>query len=226
MKHSIITTLCVLFAATAAMAYPLEVYYIDGPQDPLVVPIDVHELGTFPNFVDFPEEFIDAYDEPTDITVCFDPSTPDDPAAMNTLVTMRNLTGIDWKDVWYVAEPNETFHSNYDGWVGGMGGVAPGTAFHIDSKISDPLGIHNPLIFESIADNGIFEAGETWMFVIQDYSNAGGKPASLLSSIGVTSGVGSPDGSSGSIIAVAVPEPTTIALIGIGALTLIRRRRK
>jgi hypothetical protein len=100
----------------------------------------------------------------------------------------------------------------------------PGTAFRIDNAILDPLGIHWPLIgeFGGIVD-GLWQPGETWEFVIQDYVNLFGKPASLLGSIGVPSAPGTPDLSSGSII--AIPEPATVALLGLGGL-LLRRKRK
>ena len=109
-----------------------------------------------------------------------------------------------------------------------MAGLAPGTAFHIDSKVTDPLGVdfHHPLIGESMTSDDIFEIGETWEFVIQDYSNAFGKPASLFGSIGVPSAPFTLDPSSGSIIAVAVPEPATMAVLSLGALLLRRRRKK
>ena len=179
MKHSIVTILIVLFAGTTALAYPVTVDYTDGPQDPLVVPNFVHELGTSPAFDLFPEELIEATDTLIDLTVCFDPDTPDDLAVLNTLVTMTNKTNIAWKDVWYVADWDSTTHSNFDGFVFGAGSPLPGTAFHIDSKLNNPLDIHTPLIAESGLLNDIFEPGETWQFVIQDYFNTLGKPASL-----------------------------------------------
>ena len=101
-----------------------------------------------------------------------------------------------------------------------------GTAFRIDDVILDPGGIHWPLIAEigGIID-GLWQPGETWEFVIQDYVNALGKPASLLGSIGVAS-MSAPftaDASSGSII--AIPEPATMAILGVGC-ALIKRRKK
>ena len=225
MKRLLITSLCVLFASTIAIAFPVQVISNDGPQDPLLVPPVVHELGTAPGFINFPDELIQAYDTPTDITVCFDPTTPDDPAIMNTLVVMTNMTRVSWAEVWYVAEPDETLHSNFDGWVGGMAGAAQGTAFRIDCRISDPMGIHHPLIAETMTVDGIFEPGETWEFVIQDYRNLLQKPASLLGSLGVPSMPSAPDQSSGSIIAIPVPEPATICMLSLGALALIRKRK-
>jgi hypothetical protein len=220
-----ITSLCVLFASATVLAYPTQVFHTDGPQDPLFVPDNVHELGTSPVFDNYPDELIFAIDTPTNETVCFDPLTPDDLAVPNTLVEMRNLTGIAWAEVWYVADWDETTHSNYDGWVGDTPGGLMGTAFRIDDKINNPLDIHTPLVFESMTPDGIFEPLETWRFVIQDYANALGKPASALGSIGVPSAIFTGDPSSGSIIAVPVPEPMTIGLLGIGALGLLRKRK-
>ena len=227
-KSLIIASICVLFAGTAAWAYPTQVSYIDGPQDPLVIPPEVHELGTAPAFSPFPDELIEADAGQIDLVVCLDPTTPDDPLLINAVVRMTNLTGIDWAEVWYVADFDETTHSNYDGWVVGAAGTPTATAFRIDRKANDPLGIHHPLIGESMTPDGIFEAGELWQFVIQDYINALGKPASALGSIGVPSVpfVTPPDPSSGSIIAVPVPEPVTMILLGLGASALIRKRRR
>ena len=226
MKNVTITiSLCVLFTSAAVLAYPTQVFYNDGPQDPLFVPENVHELGTPPVFVDYPDELIDAIDTLTNQTVCFDPTTPDDPTVPNTLVSMRNLTGIYWGEVWYVADWDETLHSNYDGWVGDTPGALMGTAFRIDDKLNNPTDIHTPLVFESMTPDGIFEPLETWNFVIQDYTNALSKPASALGSIGVPSTTFTLDSSSGSIIAVPVPEPATMVMLSLGGL-LLRRKRK
>ena len=230
-KSLIIAGICVLFAGTVAWAYPMQVTHTDGPQDPLFVPQDVHELGTPPIFTAFPDELIEAVDTQTNETVCFDTSPdniPDDPLVPNALVLMTNLTPTYWAQVWYVADSPETRHSNYDGWVSGVAGALGGTAFRIDRKASDPFGVHHPLVSESMLPDGIFEPGETWAFVIQDYVNALGKPASALGSIGVPSSPLAipPDPSSGSIIAVPVPEPLTMVLLGLGGIGMIKHRRK
>jgi hypothetical protein len=136
-------------------------------------------------------------------------------------IQMVNLTAIDWLDVWYVADP-ETSLSNWDELVGQMGS-STWFAFKIDST-----GENTPLIYESITADGIFQAGETWEFVIQEYFNTLGAPASAFDSLGIAGASAGGPFSSGSIIAVPVPEPGTLTLVGCGAALLLafRARRK
>ena len=77
--------------------------------------------------------------------------------------------------------------------------------------------------------DAVFEPGETWEFVIQNYTNTNGLPPNAFRSWNMAAGMGQVGGqsggdtvSSGSII--AIPEPATIALFGFG-LTLLRKRK-
>ena len=214
MKKVIVITLCVqLMLISAAWAIPTDVFSEDLPeQDPLFVPNFVHELGTnvvagipypFP-----PEEEIAAVDTITEQRAC-EEDPPDDPGIPNALVMMTNKTTMNWRDVWYVADP-ETGLSNWDGLVNDT------FAFKIDR-----VGVNRPLVSESfLPNNGIFEAGETWQFIIQDYTNLLLLPASALGSVGVPSF--GDQASSGSII--AIPEPVTMVLLAMGGVALVRRR--
>ena len=226
----VLSAICAgVLAVTPALAVPTHVLHENLQHcDPLFVPQFVHELGIAPAFTPFPDELIDAVS-----TFTQDPACPpaDDPLIANRLVVMTNLTGIAWRDVWYVADPPNaaggagTTITNYDGLVDAFPGSAtPGQAFQIDT-----LGINKPLVFESIAANGIFEVGEVWHFIIQDYVNTAA-PAllpELFNSVGVASASAGGPPSSGSIIAVAIPEPNAVAAIGLVTATLgIRRRRR
>ncbi len=84
------------------------------------------------------------------------------------------------------------------------------------------------MVSESGGVNDIFESGETWQFIIQDYSNLNDTSAAIF----VSPGVGSPSSlglegghSSGSIIAF-IPEPSTALLLALGLVALAMRRRK
>ncbi|MEM8864499.1 MAG: hypothetical protein AAGF31_03015 [Planctomycetota bacterium] len=182
-----------------AYAAPVSVTHENLPEcDFLLVPEDLDELGiNFP-----PDELIDAVDKLTDQFAC--PSSDPGVGLGNRLVSIFNLAGQAFDNLWYVADP-ETRFTNVDGLVNGH------EAFKIDR-----VGLNRPLVFESINANGIFEPGEQWDFIVDGYSNLNGLAASALFSVaavGFDSG-GEPL-SSASVIAtpVVIPEPTAALLV-------------
>lgn len=203
------------FWISSAMALPLEVYGIDGPQDPLRVYPRAHELGDrFPV-----DELIESSFVYTDLTACAIPG--DDPAIPNILVSMTNLSLQDWSNLYYVADP-ETSISNFDGWIGNAGLNDAEEAFRIDW-----LGMNQPLVFESMNMDNVFEIGETWDFIIQDYQNTLGGPPTPFDSPGIASLSAGWPPSTGSIIS-PVPEPCTMLLLGtaLAGIGIARFRKK
>ena len=218
-----------LLGAAPAGAVPTTVTHDNSAScDDLLIPSEVDELGISPAFDLFPDELIRSSAGFTTLGACS--TVPDDEATLNVVVEIINDTGRAFSALWYVADTagpgGGTLISNQDGFAddafAGLG-CGGGQAFRIDA-----VGDNQPLIFESLLADGVFEVNETWRFVIQDYLNFGGIGAEQLSSVGVGTASGSNGPSSGSIIGVAiVPEPGLLALLG-GALLAagrVRRRR-
>lgn len=206
-------TLCL--GAGMAAANPVDGEYSDGPRcDNHGFLRAIEELGEGPLFPQ--DELIS-----TVWTLTQEPACPrsDNIDIPNALVEMTNLSGRYWRNLFYVADP-ETTLTNEDGLA--MSYAAPGVmtqAFRIDA-----LGANRNLVFESMAADGVFEPGETWAFIIQDYGNAAGLPPAF-GSLDFAGASGGDSLSTGSVVQFVIPAPGTLALLSAGGLAAARRRR-
>jgi len=214
-SRTTIVSLSLALLAGSAAANPVDGNYFDGPN------CDFHgnlraieELGEGPLFPT--DELISTVWTLTNQPACV---MTDDQNVPNVLVEMTNLSGRYWDNLFYVADL-DTAISNVDGLADSV--LAPGAvgeSFRIDA-----LGSNRNLVFESIAADGIFEPGEIWAFIIQDYGNAAGLPPSF-GSLDFAGGSSFGPDSTGSIVQFVVPAPGSLALIGLGGLASIKRRR-
>lgn len=173
------------------------------------------ELGHMPPFDQ--DEWIETSAQQTALVAC--PGS--DGTQANWLVTMTNLTDRYWSDLFYVADWTETVFSNVDGDADDF--AAPDhwyRAFRIDS-----VGLNRPLVFESLTPDDVFEPGETWQFIVDDYSNIFGLAPDAFNSLGFAGASFGDPVSSASIVQFLVPSPGVLGVLGLGGLGAIRRRR-
>ncbi len=212
-----ICLLAIFTVAGFASANPVNGIYFDTPGcDTNGNRQAREELGTiiFPS-----DELISSSSSQTTLASC----ATDNPGMPNYLVSITNLSGQEWVDLFYVADVG-TGISNFDGEAASA--AAPGMfeeAFRIDS-----VGVNRPLVFESMTFDGVFEVGETWQFILQDFTSAfGGAPDdfSSLDFAGASTGIPGVTDSTGSIVQFLVPAPGSMSLLAMGGLLAVRRRR-
>lgn len=219
MKRLIIAVLTGLFFEFAgAQAHVVTVLTEQSPlQDDWTLEGEVHELGDNPPFPT--DEWIMSQLLSTDFDLIPCPTDYDEQGPPNVLVQITNNTNRTFTDVYYVADTGTSL-TNVDEFV--ADGNTP-TVFEPAFKI-DNIGQNTPLYAEVGGTiTNVFEPGEVWEFVIQNFSGQGGRGAVPFDTFGIA---GSSGGglSTGSII--AVPEPAHISfLIGLAAFLAARLRR-
>jgi len=217
--HMLLIAAVAFSIVPATLAVPISVIVDDAPEQDILFG-GTHELG-----IGFPaDELIGA------IQVLWQGHIPcpvDYMGGSLVQVQITNLSINDWEGLVYVADP-ETTLSNNDGSIADT--LAP-TIF-TDAFVIDAVGANTPLVFESMIQDNIFQAGETWEFVIQEYNNVLGLNPGLLDSWdqvsrGMVAGasVGGPP-SSGSIIAIPEPATAMLLLVAMGVLGAVRRHTR
>ena len=228
MRSSISIILCLMVMVTIAIADPIMVATErNSAQDDWALNGWVEELSCVSHSL---EQLLCAdFVANTEYLPC--PTDYTQSGLQNVVIEITNKTDRAFSELYYVGDVNadgtlQTTFTNYDEYVAdvtpGHNMNVAGLAFKIDR-----YGENKPLIYESILDDGIFSPGETWNFVIQEYSNTLGLGAHKFGSVGNAPygaiAQASSDGlySTGSII---TPEPSTICVISFGALMIFRRR--
>jgi hypothetical protein len=216
-----LAAISMMTASRSSQAVPINGLYTEDPRcDAIPTQTLSHELGRVPFFPI--NEAIDVNVTPAQFTVC----VPDDGIANDWIVSMTNISGVAWKNLFFVANQGMTI-GNADGSMIDLIG-APGAttdAFRIDGTVT--VALNNNLLGESFGPpDEIFSPGEIWRFNVSNFMGVNGgilppmftTPGKFAGSAPVTST------DTASILAIPVPEPTTVGALGMVAATLLMRR--
>jgi len=220
-RNTILMMIAGVAFAAPALANPVDGDYFDAPGcDDHGARQAVEELGTGSMFPT--DELISAFATPTSLSAC---AITDDASVENMLVRITNLSGRDWTELFYVGDGETTF-SNVDGFATTNEAPPPNSLLTFAFRI-DNVGMNRNLVSESGVADGVFSAGETWQFIIQDYANSNGIGADVMGSLDFAGGSSFSGAafSSGSIVQFPVPAPGAMALFGLAGLSAARRRR-
>jgi hypothetical protein len=146
-----------------------------------------------------------------------------------TVDILNNVSGIAWTNLFFVADLGLTI-GNADGTVIDVVN-APGVAvdaFKIDGTVT-VTGLNDNLQGESGVVDEILSPGESWRFTVTNYHdpNFGTLPNPLFRNPGVFAGSEPyvvPAISTANILAIPVPEPTSLAMVLLAGVMLLRRR--
>jgi hypothetical protein len=141
------------------------------------------------------------------------------------LVSITNLSGRRWVNLGFIADVGNTV-GNADGLYGGVADV-----FRIDTAVANA-----PLVAESINPDLIFQVGETWTFIVNDFVvTAGPAGPPVFGSVGVGPFSAVNPRSNASIVVLdpsgvldpnPIPEPTTVVMFAIGLAGIAVRQAK